>query len=69
MQQYKQKGQVVINPHDMDQLTAAHNRAMQAVMDATNANTDQADELVTSISALVFETLKHYMKDNNATHN
>jgi hypothetical protein len=53
----------------MDQLTVAHNRAMQAVMDATNANTDQADELVTSISALVFETLKHYMKDNNATHN
>ena len=59
----------MINPHDMDQLTAAHNRAMQAVMDATNANVEQADELVTSISALVFETLKHYMKDINATHN
>jgi len=59
----------VIKPHEMDQLTAAHNRAMQAVMQATNADVDQADELVTSISALVFETLKHYMKDNNATHN
>lgn len=59
----------MIKRHDMDKLAAAHNRAIQAVIDATNADADQADELVTSISILVFETLKHYMKDHNATNN
>jgi hypothetical protein len=51
----------------MDELTAAHNRAIEAVLQATNANVDQADELVTSISILVFETLKKYLGETNAS--
>lgn len=43
-------------------LVEAHNRAIVAVMNAMpNANEDQADEVVTAITSLVFETLKQYL--------
>lgn len=43
-------------------LVEAHNRAIVAVMNAMpNADEDQADEVVTAITSLVFETLKQYL--------
>lgn len=49
------------NPIDMSPLIEAHNRALVAVMNATEMNEEQADEIITSIVALVFETLKEYL--------
>ena len=49
------------NPTDMSPLIEAHNRALVAVMNATEMNEEQADEVITSIVALVFETLKEYL--------
>lgn len=49
------------DPMDMGPLVEAHNRAIVATMNATNATEEQADELVTAIIALVFETLKQYL--------
>lgn len=59
----------MIDPHDMDKLTEAHNRAIQAVLDITDSDVDQADELVTSISILIFETFKKFIGENNAANN
>jgi len=43
-------------------LVEAHNRAIVAVMNAMpGADEDQADEVVTAITSLVFETLKQYL--------
>lgn len=43
-------------------LVEAHNRAIVAVMNAMpSADEDQADEVVTAITSLVFETLKQYL--------
>lgn len=45
-----------------ESLLEAHNRAIVAVMNAMpNANEDQADEVVTAITSLVFETLKQFL--------
>lgn len=45
-----------------ESLLEAHNRAIVAVMNAIpNANEDQADEVVTAITSLVFETLKQFL--------
>ena len=49
------------DPLDMSPLVEAHNRALVAMMNATNISEEQADELITSIVSLVFETLKQYL--------
>jgi len=50
------------DPMLTESLVEAHNRAIVAVMNAMpNANEDQADEVVTAITSLVFETLKQYL--------
>lgn len=50
------------DPMLTESLVEAHNRAIVAVMNAMpNANEDQADEVVTAITCLVFETLKQYL--------
>ena len=49
------------DPLDMSPLVEAHNRALVAMMNATNLSEEQADELITSIVSLVFETLKQYL--------
>lgn len=43
------------------ELVDAHDRAIDAVKTVANCTDQQAEELVTSIVALVFETLKHYL--------
>lgn len=49
------------DPMEMDRLIEAHSRAIVAMMNATNATEEQADELVTAITALVFETFNQYL--------
>lgn len=50
------------DPMLTESLVEAHNRAIVAVMNAMpNTNEDQADEVVTAITSLVFETLKQYL--------
>lgn len=45
-----------------ESLVEAHSRAIKAVMTAMpNATEDQADEVVSAITALVFETFKEYL--------
>ena len=39
----------------------AHNRALVALLNATDMTEEQADEVITSVVALVFETLKQYL--------
>lgn len=47
---------------NLTDLQEAHNRAIQAVQAAMpSASYDQADEMVTAITSLVFETLKQYL--------
>jgi len=47
---------------DIDPLAAAHHRAVQAVRaNIPKCSQDDADEMVTAIVALVFETLKQYL--------
>ena len=43
------------------QLMQAHDRAIQTVRAVTNCTEQQADEFVTAVVALVFETLKQYL--------
>lgn len=51
-----------INLLDIDEITAAHSRAVEAVqMNIPKCTKEDADEIVTSIVALVFVTLKHYL--------
>lgn len=56
---------------DMDSLTAAHRRAVDAVRFNIPKCTEQdADEIVTAIVALVFETMKQYLPgEGNAADN
>jgi hypothetical protein len=56
---------------DMDSLTAAHRRAVDAVrFNIPKCDAEEADEIVTSIVALVFETMKQYLPgDSNAVDN
>lgn len=49
------------DPMDISPVMEAHNRAMVALLSASNMNEEQADEVITSIVALVFETLKQYL--------
>lgn len=47
---------------NMDSLTAAHHRAIEAVRtNIPKCSEQDADEIVTAIVALVFETLKQYL--------
>jgi hypothetical protein len=39
----------------------AHNRALVALLNATDMTEEQADEVITSIVALVFQTIKEYL--------
>jgi hypothetical protein len=39
----------------------AHNRALVALLNATDMTEEQADEVITAIVALVFQTLKEYL--------
>lgn len=43
------------------ELVDSHDRAIDAVKTISNCTDQQADEVVTAIVALVFETLKHYL--------
>jgi len=56
---------------DMDRLTAAHCRAVDALRHHIPKCSEQdADEIVTTIVALVFETLKQYLiGEKNAANN
>ena len=56
---------------DMDSLTAAHRRAVDAVrFNIPKCSEQDADEIVTAIVALVFETLKQYIPgDSSAVDN
>lgn len=56
---------------DMDSLTAAHRRAVDAVrFNIPKCSEQDADEIVTAIVALVFETLKQYLPgESHATDN
>jgi len=48
--------------HAFDTLTEAHTRALLAVKTALpGISDDDADEMVTAIVSLVFETLKQYL--------
>ena len=49
------------DPMDLSPVMEAHNRALVALMNATDMNEEQADEVITSIVSLVFETLKQYL--------
>jgi hypothetical protein len=49
------------DPMDISPVMDAHHRAMMALLNASNMNEEQADEVITSIVALVFETLKQYL--------
>lgn len=49
------------DPLDMQALIDAHNRALVALMNATDMNEEQADEVITSLVSLVFETLNQYL--------
>jgi hypothetical protein len=46
---------------DISPVMEAHDRALVALLSASNMNEEQADEVITSIVALVFETLKQYL--------
>lgn len=47
---------------DLDSLTLAHHRAVEAVRsNIPKCSEEDADEIVTAIVSLVFETLKHYL--------
>lgn len=46
---------------DMDGLTKAHYRAVESVRKNIPCTEEEADEIVTAIVALVFETLKQYL--------
>ncbi len=47
---------------DMDALTAAHKRAVEAIRtNIPKCSEQDADEIVTAIVALVFETFKQYL--------
>lgn len=39
----------------------AHNRALVALLNATDMTDQEADEVITSIVALVFQTMKEYL--------
>lgn len=60
-----------IEMFDVDSLTAAHRRAVDAVrFNIPKCSEEDADEIVTSIVALVFETMKQYLPgDRNAADN
>lgn len=49
------------DPMDLGPVMEAHNRALVAIMNATDMNEEQADEVITSLVSLVFETLKQYL--------
>lgn len=49
------------DPMDMAPIVEAHNRALVALMNSTDMNEEQADEVITAVVSLVFETLKHYL--------
>lgn len=49
------------DPMDLSPVMEAHNRALVALMNATDMNEEQADEVITSLVSLVFETLKQYL--------
>jgi hypothetical protein len=49
------------DPMDISPVMEAHDRALVALLSASNMNEEQADEVITSIVALVFETLKQYL--------
>ena len=46
---------------DAEALLVAHDRAVRAISTHCNCKPDEATEVVESITALVFETLKHYL--------
>lgn len=46
---------------EMQPLIDAHNRALVALMNATDMNEEQADEVITSLVSLVFETLNQFL--------
>lgn len=56
---------------DMDRLSAAHRRAVDAVrFHIPKCSEQDADEMVTAIVALVFETLRQYLPgESDATDN
>lgn len=45
-----------------EELVAAHERAITATQDITRCTEEQAEEFVTALVALVFETLKQYLQ-------
>jgi hypothetical protein len=49
------------DPMDISPVMEAHNRALVALLSASNMNEEQADEVITSLVSLVFETLKQYL--------
>jgi hypothetical protein len=49
------------DPMDVSPLMEAHNRALVALLNSTDMTEQEADEVITSVVALVFETLKQYL--------
>jgi hypothetical protein len=45
----------------MPAIMEAHNRALVALLNATDMTEEEADEVITSIVALVFQTIKEYL--------
>ena len=48
-----------------EQLVNAHSRAVDAVIEVTDCEYPEAEEMVTAIVALVFETMKMYLPGEN----
>ena len=54
---------------NMESLTEAHSRAIDSLVGAIDYITEeQADEIVTSFSSLIFETLRNFLDQNDSTH-
>lgn len=49
------------DPMDISPVMDAHNRALVALLNSTDMTEEEADEVITSLVALVFETLKQYL--------
>jgi hypothetical protein len=49
------------DPMDISPVMEAHNRALVALLNSTDMTEEEADEVITSLVALVFKTLKLYL--------
>ena len=56
-----------MNPINHPAIWHARERAVVAILDATDCTEDEAEELIDSMAELIFITMQTYLKETNAT--